>query len=123
METQNGNNLYVKQVREQYAAHEPTKLDELKALDSKVKLPALVTAIVLGVVAALVLGVGMCMAMQVIGTAILAPNVLMAVGIVIGCVGIGLGVADYFIYKAILKSRKSKYGDRIMALSDELLNK
>lgn len=30
---------------------------------------------------------------------------------------------NYFIYKAILKSRKRKYADQVMSLSDELLNR
>ena len=112
---------FIKEVRDNYIPHERTKLDELKELDKKVKLLPTVIAYTLGVVAALILGAGMCLAMQIIGTA-LPQNVLMALGVVIGCVGIALCAANYFIYSAILKSRKAKYGNEILKLSDELLN-
>ena len=59
----------------------PTKLEQLKALDKKVKVPARVFAYVFGIIGALVLGVGMCLAMEVIGDA-------MIVGIIIGLIGI-----------------------------------
>ena len=67
-------------------------------------------------IGALVLGVGLCLAMKVIGD-------LMALGIVIGIVGIAMVSVNYLIYRAILKSRKKKYADQVMALSDALLNK
>lgn len=114
---------YVAQIRDSYVPHERTKLDELKDLDEKVKTPPTVVACVLGTLAALILGVGMCLAMQMIGTAIMSPTVLMVVGVIVGCVGIALCIANYFIYKAMLKSRKAKYGSRIIEISNELLNK
>lgn len=102
-------------IRGNYEDKQPSKIDELRKLDGKVKRPADVTAYVLGVIASLVLGTGMCLAMNVIGN-------LPAVGIVIGVVGIALMVANYFIYKAILKARKKKYGAQILKLSDEIIN-
>lgn len=106
---------FVKEINEEYAPHGATKVDELVKLDKKVKTPAFVTSLVLGIAGALVLGTGMCLAMKVIGD-------MFALGIVIGCVGIAICAANYFIYKAILKSRKKKYGEEILALSDELLH-
>lgn len=114
---------YVTQIRDSYIPHERTKLDELKDLDGKVKTPPTVVAYILGSLAALILGVGMCLTMQMIGTALMGPTVLMVVGVIVGCVGIALCVANYFIYKAMLKSRKNKYGKRIIAISNELLHK
>ena len=67
-----------------------------------------------GIVGALVLGVGMCLAMEVIGS-------MMPLGIVIGVVGIAMVTANYFLYRAILRSRKKKYAKEIVSLSDELL--
>ena len=73
----------VEHIREQYAEKRVTKFDELKALDKRVKRPAEIFAYTFGVVGALVLGTGMCLAMKVIGD-------MMALGIVIGVVGIGM---------------------------------
>lgn len=109
-------NNTVKRIREQYVQREETKLDQLRALDSKVKTPALVFAYVFGSIASLVLGAGMCFAMEVIGTGMMIP------GIAIGLVGIALVTANYFIYKKILESRRAKYAEEIIALSDSILN-
>ncbi len=115
-------NKYIEKVRDSYTPHERTKLDELKELDKKVKTPAIVFAYVFSSVAALIFGVGMCLAMQVIGAQLMSPAVLMAMGVITGCVGIELCIANYFIYNALLNSRKKKYGNKIVALSNELLD-
>jgi hypothetical protein len=94
---------------------ERTKLDELKALDRKVKVPAEIFAYSFGTASSLVLGTGMCLAMKVIGD-------MMILGIGIGLVGIALVTANYFLYKKILKARKQKYAKKILQLSDALLN-
>lgn len=109
-------NTIAKKIRDQYVQREETKLDQLRALDSKVKKPALILAYVLGTVASLILGTGMCLAMEVLGTGLMIP------GIVIGVVGIALAVANYFIYNKVLESRRAKYADEIIALSDTILS-
>ena len=98
---------------------EVSKLDELKSLDSKVKVPALVFTYVFGTIGSLILGLGMCLAMQIIGKTI--P--LMIVGIVIGLVGIAMVAINYPLYQKILASRKKKYAELIISKSNELLNK
>ena len=98
-----------------YAPKEENGADALRRLDKKVRLPATLFGWLFGCLAALVLGVGMCLAMEVIGS-------MMPLGIVIGIVGIVMVAANYFIYRAILNSRKKKYADRVISLSDELLH-
>lgn len=115
-------NKYVRKIRDSYTPRKHTKFDELKKLDKKVKLFPSVFACVFGSVAALVLGTGMCLAMEVIGASLMSPAALMTVGVIVGCVGIALCIANYFIYKAMLNSRKKKYGARIVSLGNELLN-
>lgn len=105
----------IKQISNFYKEKQPTKLDELKALNKKAKRPANIFAYTFGSISSLVLGTGMCLAMKVIGNS-------MALGICIGVVGLGLVIATYPIYKAILKKRKEKYGEQIVELSNELLN-
>lgn len=110
---------YAEKLRSQYAPQEETKLDALRKLDKKVKRPCDIFAYIFGSASALILGTGMCFAMKVLGASIPA---MFPVGIVIGVAGIGLCVANRFIYKAMLKSRKKKYGEKVIALSEELLN-
>ena len=106
----------INKIKEDYIEKEQTNFDKLKELDKKVKRPAQIFAYVFGSVSSLVLGTGMCLAMKVIGNA-------MALGIVIGVVGIALVSANYFIYKKILSSRKNKYKNQVLALADEVLNR
>ena len=106
----------IEKIRASYTEKEVTKLDELKQLDKKVKRPAQIFAYVYGTVSSLVLGTGMCLAMKVIGNS-------MALGIIIGVVGIALALTTYPIFKVILKKRKEKYASQIFELTDSLLNK
>ncbi len=106
----------VQHIREQYEERQTTKFDELRELDRKVKRPAEIFAYTFGSIGALVLGTGMCLAMKVIGD-------MMAFGIVVGLIGIGMVSVTYSLYKAILRSRKKKYSTQIFELSDSLLNK
>lgn len=112
--------VLAEKLRAQYLPHEESKLEKLRKLNRKVKRPAEIFAYIFGSVGALILGTGMCLAMKIIGASVSA---MMPVGIAVGCAGIALCIANYFIYKAILKSRKKKYGDKVLALSNELLNK
>lgn len=109
----------VNQIKEGYEPKTKTKYDELIALNRRVELPAYIFAYTFGIIASLVLGLGMCLAMQVIGTGAL----FMALGIVIGVIGIALVSVNYPLFLAIMKSRKKKYAEKVIALSDELLSK
>ena len=103
-------------IRKNYTEKKATKLDELRRLDKRVERPAEIFASIFGTIGSLVLGVGMCLAM---------PDVIegfMVLGIGVGIAGIAMVSLNYFIYKAILKLRRSKYREYIMSLSDEILN-
>ena len=112
-------NDYVNKLKEDYQGRPVTKMDELRNLDKRVKRPAKIFSYTFGAVSSLILGTGMCLAMGVIGTAL---SFAMPLGIVIGVVGIAMACANYFIYKAILASRKRKYADKILSLSEEIIN-
>ena len=110
----------IEKIRASYTEKEITKLDELKELDSKVKLPAKIFAYVFGSLSSLVLGTGMSLAMKVIGASL---PFAMPLRIGVGLLGILLVSINYPMYKGILKRRKKKYSSRIFELSDSLLNK
>ena len=107
---------YVEKVLRDYQEKQPTKLDELKALDKKAKKGAYVFSYVFGSIAALVLGFGMCLAMEII-----FPG-LMWLGILIGLVGIAMACVNYPIFKKILAKGIAKYASQIQKLSAEILN-
>ena len=109
------------QIRSQYAPKENTQLDELKALDKKVNAPANAFAYIFGSISAVVMGSGMSLVMTDIASSLgLADGMLP--GVVIGVVGMLMAIINYPIYKGILNSRKKKYADRILKLSEKLIN-
>ena len=42
-------------------------------------------------------------------------------GILMGCVGMGMVLVNYPIYKKLLESRRKKYAGQIIALSDKMM--
>lgn len=116
----NDQEFLVQKIRTQYTEKEHTQLDELKALDSKVKKPANVFAYVFGSASAIIMGAGMSLVMTDLG-AQLGMNETMVPGIVIGVAGLVMAVANYPIYNRMLTSRRKKYADEIIALSDKLM--
>jgi hypothetical protein len=122
MMNKNDQEFLVQKIRTQYTEKQHTELDELKALDAKVKKPANVFAYTFGSVSALVMGAGMSLVMTDIG-AIIGLTSAMVPGIVIGVVGLCMAHSTYPIYKRVLNSRKKKYASKIMELSEKLLQK
>ena len=118
----NDQEFLVQKIRTQYTEKQHTELDELKALDAKVKKPANVFAYTYGSISAIVMGAGMSLVMTEIG-AIIGLASAMVPGIAIGVVGMGMALTTYPIYKKILNARKKKYAQKIMELSEKLLQK
>lgn len=109
----NTDKIYAEHIVNEYSKKNESKVIALKKLDRRAKRPAEIFAYTNGVIMALVLGVGMCLSMKVIGDAF-------ALGIVIGIVGIiGISV-NYPIYKKILESSKEKYSYDIIRLAKEI---
>lgn len=112
-------NEYAEKLIKEYSENEVSKFEELKALDRKVKSPALIFAYTFGTLASLILGIGMCLAMKIFGNS----TILMFVGIGVGLLGIGMCTLNYKLYEIILNKRKAQYSDEILKKSNELLNK
>ena len=111
---QNDKEFLVQKIRTQYTEQEHTAIDDLRALDKKVKRPATILAYTLGTVGALVLGTGMSLAMGVIGSSV-------PLGIGVGLIGILAVSITYPLYKAILGKRRKKYAPEIIAMSDTIM--
>ena len=111
----------VEKIRTQYTEKEATELDALRELDSKVKRPANVFGYTFGSIAAIVMGAGMSLVMTDIGATV-GISESMLPGIVIGVVGMLMALVNYPICKKILASRKKKYADKIIAISDKIMS-
>ena len=112
----------VQKIRARYTEKERSALDELRELDAKVKRPANIFSYVFGSISAIIMGAGMSLVMTDIGATVGIENPMMP-GIVIGVIGLVLAIANYPVYKNILASRRKKYADEIIALSDKILSK
>ncbi len=96
------------------------ELDLLCELDAEVKRPANVFGYVFGGIGAIVMGAGMSLVMTNLGAQLGIGNP-MPLGIAVGIVGMLMAIINYPIYKAILSSRKEKYAERILALSEKIM--
>lgn len=112
----------VQKIRTQYTEKEYTELDALKELDGKVKRPANVFGYVFGSIGAIVMGSGMSLVMTDIGS-VIGIDAPMVPGIVIGVMGMLMAIANYPIYKRIISTRRAKYAEEIIRLSDKIMEK
>ena len=113
----NTDKIYAEQIANEYSEKQTSKVKALKRLDAKAKNPAYIFAYTFGIVSSLVLGTGMSFAMGIIGG---GSIFMIALGIIIGCVGI-LGVSiNYYLFKRILDKNKKKYANDILELAKEI---
>ena len=69
-----------------------------------------------GIGGALVFGLGLCLAMQVIGSGVLTT----VLGVLLGIVGMVSMIVAYPIYRKVFTNAKTKYAPRILELTAEL---
>lgn len=112
----------VQKIRTQYMEKDSSKqnLDKLRALDAEVKRPANIFGYVFGSIGAIVMGAGMSLVMTDIGAQLGVSNP-MPIGIAVGIIGMAMAIVNYPIFKAILSSRRNKYADRVLALSEKIM--
>lgn len=116
----NTDKIYAEQLANEYAPKDTSKVVALRKLDARAKLPATIFTYSVGIVASLIVGVGMCLSMKVIGSGTAAMFVL---GIIIGILGLfGMSV-NYPLYKKLLAKGKQKYAFEIMQLAKEISEK
>ena len=113
----NTDKIYAESIAKEYAPKDNSKIIALRKLDAKAKLPATIFTYSFGILSSLILGVGMCLSMAVLGNG----NVFeVALGIVIGLVGfLGCGL-NYPIYRRILENGKAKYAYEIVELARQI---
>ena len=112
----NTDKIYAESIAKEYAPKDSSKIVALRKLDRKAKMPATIFTYTFGIISSLILGTGMCFAMQVLGSGIIG----MAIGIIVGIIGmIGCGV-NYPINKKMLENGKKKYAYEIVELAREI---
>ena len=113
----NTDKIYAEAIANEYSPKNTSKVVALKKLDRKAKIKADIFGYTFGIIMALVLGVGMCLSMQVIGDGSL---IMTAMGIIVGIIGI-VGVSvNYPIFKKLRENGKKKYAFEIIQLAKEI---
>lgn len=105
----------IESIRKEYLPKNLTmsKMDELRALNDKVKTLPMILSLTIGIVGILIFGLGLTMVLE---------WQLYVFGIIVAVVGCVPMVINYSLYQYMIRRRKEKYKDRILALSEELLN-
>lgn len=110
-----------RRISAEYSKPASTELDELRKLDKRVKRPALIFSYIFGSLGAIIMGMGMSLIMTDIG-AIIGLGSGLTLGVIIGVLGLALVSVNYPMHKAMLESRKRKYGAKILSLSSKIMN-
>lgn len=110
----------IKAIRKKYEAPEENKMEQLRRLDASATQKATTRSMTVGIIGALIMGLGMSITMTDIG-AVFGSFLSMVVGIVIGIVGIVLVCLAYPTYHRTLKAERERIAPEILRLSDELM--
>lgn len=112
----NTDKIYAEAVANEYSVKKTTKVVQLKKLDRKAKLPARLFGWIFGSLSTLILGLGMSLVMETLGTGLS----FIISGSILGVIGIIGMIINYPIYKKIMKKNKEKYAGDIISIAKEI---
>ena len=104
----------IKNIRKKYAPAEEDQMTQLRRLDAGVYQKATTVSLVVGVIGALLLGIGMCCTM-------VWQDILFIPGIAVGLVGILTVCLAYPLYNRTLKKERERIAPEIIRLTDALM--
>lgn len=109
----------VENIRKKYITKEEDKMEQLRRLHNSATEKAQAWSIGLGVIGALILGIGMSLAMTDLASVL--GYWAMILGVFIGVIGIVLVALAYPVFNRILKKERERIAPEILRLTDELL--
>lgn len=107
-------NKEVESIRKKYMTHEEDKLEKLKRLDRKVQGAGTIEGLSLGIIGALVFGIGMCFLLEVFTGTLRLAALFMTVGTL-------LMIPAYPLYKRISRKTRAALTPEILRLSEEII--
>ena len=106
-------NQEVLNIRKKYLPRGETKLEELKRLDRLVQNSGVTESLCAGIGGCLVFGLGLCLAMEVIGH-------MIWLGVILGLIGTAGMLAAFPVYRKFFNKAKAQHTPRILELSAQL---
>lgn len=104
----------IQRIRKKYLPQEEDKMEQLRKLDRRVSRKGTTAALVVGVLGALIMGLGMSCAMVWMGAWFIP-------GIIIGVVGIVLLALAYPLYNHIIRKARERIAPEILRLTEEIM--
>ena len=104
----------LKRIRNKYLPKEENKMELLRRMDAQVTQKATMYSIIVGVIGALILGVGMCCCM------VWADSVF-ALGIIVGLIGMAVLALAYPLYNRTIKKERERIAPEILRLTEDLM--
>ena len=108
----------VERIRDKYLPQQEDKMAQLIRLDASVTKKGTLISLIFGIIGSLVLGIGMCLAMDVLSIPYGMP-----IGIAVGIIGIACIIVAYPLYTRITEKEKARLAPEILRLTDELMNR
>ena len=106
-------NQEVLNIRKKYLPRGETKLEELKRLDHLVQNSGVTQSLCAGIGGCLVFGLGLCLAMEVIGH-------MIWLGVILGLIGTAGMLAAFPVYRKFFNKAKAQHTPRILELAAQL---
>lgn len=104
----------LKRIRNKYLPKEENKMERLRRLDAQVTQKATMYAMIVGIIGALILGVGMCCCM------VWADSVFV-LGIIIGMLGMAVLALAYPLYNRTIQKERERIAPEVLRLTEDLM--
>ena len=114
----------IKNIRKKYAAPEEgeDKMERLRRLDKSVSDKATKISLLVGIIGALIMGIGMSLILSDFGKILGAyQDMALWIGIPVGIAGIMSVCLAYPVYNRVVKKERAKIAPEILRLTDELI--
>ena len=112
----------IKRIRQKYQIQKEDEMDRLRKMDARVTQKATAISLVLGIIGALVMGMGMSLTMTEFGARLGITGIAeMVIGITVGVIGMILVAFAYPVYSKVQKKEREKIAPEILKLTEELM--